>query len=296
MSLRSLKSLIVIVIVDNEVGDNSSPCSCMTPVKGLCRKSNVFDPRICTYTQESILALEHHVDVLPIGNMCQGAHGLSLLLIAEFVDDDHVNTTESAREETNTASPWTHHKYLLFDAGPNPELWKNNAQRLHIPLHKIDTIVLSHYHIDHSGGLRSVLPEVVRAKDENDGQQGDDDEAGSVLVVDLHSDYIASRGVKIRGKIYPMVPDNPSPIELQSLVHNENKIQISKSKSAHVIGNGCFYVSGEIPRVTPFEVRLIVVAELHMIKHGISIVPIHLPSVYSYIHIDGSSRTLSTIE
>lgn len=246
MSLTSLKSLMVIAIVDNEAGDNSSPCSCMTPVKGLSRKSNLFDPRICTYTQETVLSLEHHTDALPIGNMCQAAHGLSLLLIAEY--DDKRSST-SGQEETHTHH--TRRKYLLFDAGPNPELWTNNAQRLHIPLHDIDAIVLSHYHIDHSGGLRSVIPQVALAKTEHERAS---------LLVDLHSDYVSSRGVKIRGKIYPMTPTNPSPTDLLQGLDEKNKalVHVATSKSDHVICDGCFYISGEIPRITPYEVcRLI---------------------------------------
>ena len=45
---------------------------------------------------------------------------------------------------------------ILFDAGQNLAI-SNNARVLGIDLSQIDTVVLSHGHYDHSGGLRSIL-------------------------------------------------------------------------------------------------------------------------------------------
>jgi len=280
--LKPLKSLIVIDIVDNEVGDGSSPCVCMTPIPGVRRTSNLLDTRLCTYTQENAFHVQQQQQKhrrqqeLPIGDMCQGAHGFSLLLIAEYEvtesnktkdDNDEGETTINEDEEEKETSPIRRYEYLLFDTGPNPELWKHNTQRLHVPLHKIDTVVLSHYHIDHSGGLRSAIPEIIKAKQLN--VQQDTDHGGTqghhvkdvFLTVDLHSDYIATRGIKLRGTIHPMTPTNPSSSELQQLVQDllveddeKQQIHITQSKTDHVMGNGCFYVSGEIPRLTSFEV------------------------------------------
>lgn len=43
---------------------------------------------------------------------------------------------------------------LLFDTGPDPSVLERNAQKLGIDLSKIDFIVISHPHGDHTGGLR----------------------------------------------------------------------------------------------------------------------------------------------
>jgi len=45
---------------------------------------------------------------------------------------------------------------ILFDTGQNLAI-SNNARVLGIDLSQIDTVVLSHGHYDHSGGLRSIL-------------------------------------------------------------------------------------------------------------------------------------------
>lgn len=43
---------------------------------------------------------------------------------------------------------------LLFDTGPDPMVLEANARRLDIDLSKIDFVVISHAHGDHTGGLR----------------------------------------------------------------------------------------------------------------------------------------------
>lgn len=47
-----------------------------------------------------------------------------------------------------------------------------------------------------------------------------------------------------------MVPDNPKCEELKSLGGN-----VELHDKEHLAGKKCFYVSGVIPRKTPFEVR-----------------------------------------
>ena len=46
----------------------------------------------------------------------------------------------------------TNHHTLLMDTGPN-SLLKENAETLGIDLKKVDTVILSHGHYDHGGGL-----------------------------------------------------------------------------------------------------------------------------------------------
>lgn len=43
---------------------------------------------------------------------------------------------------------------ILFDLGPN-DLFIKNAQLLNIDISKIDTVIISHGHVDHGGGLES---------------------------------------------------------------------------------------------------------------------------------------------
>ena len=48
-------------------------------------------------------------------------------------------------------------KRILFDTGNDAAKFEANVQRLHIDLSKIDLVVLSHRHGDHTSGLRYVL-------------------------------------------------------------------------------------------------------------------------------------------
>jgi len=49
----------------------------------------------------------------------------------------------------------TRHR-LLFDLGPDETLF-DNAARLSIDLARVDTVILSHGHLDHGGALKRFL-------------------------------------------------------------------------------------------------------------------------------------------
>ncbi|MFC2124823.1 MBL fold metallo-hydrolase [Bacteroidota bacterium] len=48
-------------------------------------------------------------------------------------------------------------KTILFDTGTKPEVFKHNLEKLNIDLDKVDVIVISHNHGDHTGGLPVIL-------------------------------------------------------------------------------------------------------------------------------------------
>ena len=50
-------------------------------------------------------------------------------------------------------------KTILFDTGTKPDILMKNIKTLKVDLKKIDTIVISHDHGDHTGGLETVLKE-----------------------------------------------------------------------------------------------------------------------------------------
>ena len=45
---------------------------------------------------------------------------------------------------------------ILFDLGPN-DLFLKNAKLLNIDITKVDTVIISHGHVDHGGGLKAFL-------------------------------------------------------------------------------------------------------------------------------------------
>ena len=83
-----IKRLTIINIVDNETDPLSSPCCCMKPTPNTFSKTP--DDRPCTYTQE-LMATVQDKKALDFNYMCHAAHGLSLLLIAEY-DETNVKT------------------------------------------------------------------------------------------------------------------------------------------------------------------------------------------------------------
>ncbi|MGB9619513.1 MAG: MBL fold metallo-hydrolase [Armatimonadota bacterium] len=55
-----------------------------------------------------------------------------------------------------------HTTNLLMDTGPSADIVMQNAQKLGIELRKVDSIVLSHGHYDHTGGLLGILKHIGR--------------------------------------------------------------------------------------------------------------------------------------
>jgi 7,8-dihydropterin-6-yl-methyl-4-(beta-D-ribofuranosyl)aminobenzene 5'-phosphate synthase len=62
--------------------------------------------------------------------LCCGCHGLSVLI---------------------TGRQGEQQRRMLFDVGPYPGIWLENARRLAIDLSTIEWVFLSHWHFDHSG-------------------------------------------------------------------------------------------------------------------------------------------------
>lgn len=152
-------------------------------------------------------------------HMCVACHGFSVLIAGR-----RGATTQSA----------------LFDVGPYGDVWVENASRLAIDLATIDTLFLSHWHWDHSGGIPTVVAAIAEAKHS----------AGMVqpLVVDLHPDRPDQRGIQLPSGPMVMLSEEPTIEAIE-----EAGGQIVTEADAHLFGNGFFASSGSIPRRTEFE-------------------------------------------
>jgi len=164
--------------------------------------------------------------------MCHACHGYSVLVTARAGDD--VRT-------------------VLFDVGPHGPLWLANAGRLGVRLADIDTVFLSHWHFDHSGGIPEVVAAIAAARSL----------AGlSAPVVDLHPDRPDQRGTGAPGRGFVLLAPEPSLDEIRAA-----GADIELHAGPHPLAGGLLWASGEIPRTAEWETGL---PGHHTIRDGVA--------------------------
>jgi 7,8-dihydropterin-6-yl-methyl-4-(beta-D-ribofuranosyl)aminobenzene 5'-phosphate synthase len=152
------------------------------------------------------------------GAICCAHHGLSLLITAHL----------GANKRT-----------LLFDAGPEGATFQRNAGILGVDFGAVDAVVLSHGHWDHAGGLVTAIESIARHRG-----------AGEVPCY-VHPGMFAQRGTqRPTGEmaVHEPVPDPALLAEAGAKVINTREPQ--------ALCGGAFYLSGEIPRRTRYELGL----------------------------------------
>ncbi len=147
--------------------------------------------------------------------ICCASHGLSCLITAHRGNAKHT---------------------VLFDTGPEADTFERNTQRLGLDLGVVESLILSHGHWDHAGGMLRAI-DMIRV----DGNNRD-------LPFYAHPQMFRLRGRKLPdGGMLPMV-GVPSIAELAA-----HGARVVATREPQVFLDDMFYVSGEIPRVTPFE-------------------------------------------
>ena len=147
--------------------------------------------------------------------LCCGAHGLSCAITAW---------------RGGTA------RTLLFDTGPDSDVFERNVERLGFDMGSINSIVLSHGHWDHSGAMLQAL-QMIRSRN-----------GARAVPTYMHPGVHQSRAIKSPdGSIHHM-EDVPSREEFEK--HGATVIEASEPQ---LLLDGLFFLSGEIPRVTAFE-------------------------------------------
>jgi 7,8-dihydropterin-6-yl-methyl-4-(beta-D-ribofuranosyl)aminobenzene 5'-phosphate synthase len=210
--LAVLDQLELVVVVDNETDTLSS----VDP--GLPQL-----PEIVSLLMRIPPSRQHdgHIGVSVFDHLCVACHGLSVLV------------TGRAGDETRT---------MLFDVGPYGDVWLDNAGRLGIDLATIETVFLSHWHADHSGGFPTVVEAVAAARSA----------AGlPAPVVDLHPDRPDQRGIQLPTGDFALLPPEPTFDEITAAGGN-----VALHADPHPVA-GLFYGSGAIDRVTAYEAGLV---------------------------------------
>ena len=125
-----------------------------------------------------------------------------------------------------------------------------NANRLRADIAKIETIQLSHWHRDHSGGMLKAVSMITDAKAKLHDSSSSSPQSQPVIV-DLHPDRPAFRGFLGPNNHILSMEADPTFAEIEAAGG-----KVVKSAEAHTILDDVFLVSGEIPRVTPYETGL----------------------------------------
>lgn len=147
--------------------------------------------------------------------LCCAVHGLSCLVTVQRGDVRHT---------------------LLFDSGPEEYAFERNTTRLGVDLGRVEAIVLSHGHWDHAGAMKLALQR-IRAGN-----------GGRSVPFHVHPGMFRQRGMKLPDGSVRLMDDVPSPTELAGL-----GAELVSTTAPQRLLDDMFHVSGEIPRVTPFE-------------------------------------------
>jgi 7,8-dihydropterin-6-yl-methyl-4-(beta-D-ribofuranosyl)aminobenzene 5'-phosphate synthase len=125
---------------------------------------------------------------------------------------------------------------FLFDGGPDPYAVARNGPRLGIDFGAIDAAMLSHGHWDHAGGIPQAL-EMIRAAN-----------GGRAVPLHLHPGMFRERGGRQPdGGVFPM-DRVPKPAAWQAM-----GAEPVVTDRAQALFDGALWISGEIPRLTPYE-------------------------------------------
>jgi 7,8-dihydropterin-6-yl-methyl-4-(beta-D-ribofuranosyl)aminobenzene 5'-phosphate synthase len=146
---------------------------------------------------------------------CCAHHGLSLLLTA------HVGNTR---------------RTLLFDTGPDGDIFLRNAEILGVDLSSVDTVVLSHGHWDHAGGLVAAITAIASQRD------------SSKVNCFVNPGMFRDRAIQRPNGQLLMFESVPGPDLLA-----DQGAHVINSPEPHSIG-GALWLSGDIPRVTQYEI------------------------------------------
>ncbi len=146
---------------------------------------------------------------------CCANHGLSLVITARIGNDIQI---------------------LLFDTGPEAYTLARNGDRLGTPFGEVGAIVLSHGHWDHAGGIAEAIRLVTSAN------------GGKPVPYHVNEGMFATRGLRMPNGMVLLAENVMKPVDLTN-----RGAAVVNSPDARTIMEQMFYVSGEIPRVTPYE-------------------------------------------
>lgn len=208
-----LDELEILVVVDNETDTLSSVDEGVPQIPEVIQLAARVPPS---------RKHEGHECKVVFDQLCCACHGLSVLI---------------------TGSRGRMKRSMLFDVGPYPDIWLDNARRLGVDLSTIENIFLSHWHFDHSGGFPKIVAAICEARTR----------AGLARpLVDLHPNRPDQRGVLLPSGVMILLPQEPT---FEDITRAGGEI-VTRDES-HAICGGFFFGSGAIDRTTKYETGLV---------------------------------------
>ena len=125
---------------------------------------------------------------------------------------------------------------MLFDGGPVEFAIEYNGTRLGIDFGAIEAVVLSHGHWDHAGGLPTAFDLICKSN------------GGRPVPCYLHPGMFRKRALPLPGGGLLPIREIPSPDELTL-----RGAAVMSTAEPRTFLDDMFFLSGEIPRVTPYE-------------------------------------------
>lgn len=187
---------------------------------------------------------------------CCANHGLSLVITARIGSDIQI---------------------LLFDGGPEAYTISRNGDRLRTPFGEVGGIVLSHGHWDHAGGI----PEAVRLIVSMNG--------GKPVPFHVNPGMFLTRGMKWGSDAVVPAESVMDPVLLE-----RRGATVVNSPEARMLMEQTFYLSGEIPRVTPYERGLPPHVKLSQDGRSWEPDPLILDERYVAVHVKGKGVVVFT--
>ena len=208
-----LDELQILVVVDNETDTLSSVDEGVPQI-----------PEVVHLAARTPPSRKHegHDCKVVFDQLCCACHGLSVLIIGRRGDEK---------------------RSMLFDVGPYPDIWLDNARRLGVDLSTIEHLFLSHWHFDHSGGLPRVVAAIGEARTRGGLPRP---------IVDLHPNRPDQRGILLPSGVMVMLPLEPTFEDI-----TEAGGEIIRHDGPHPICDGFFFGSGAIDRITEYETGLV---------------------------------------
>jgi 7,8-dihydropterin-6-yl-methyl-4-(beta-D-ribofuranosyl)aminobenzene 5'-phosphate synthase len=123
-----------------------------------------------------------------------------------------------------------HEHHVLFDTGHTPGCITFNMDYMQVDASRIETVVISHGHIDHVGGLEAVL-----------------DRIGRNVPLEMHPNVFVDRRLNVKpiGRIVDM------PVLDRATLEKEANLVVTEEP--HALASGLVLSTNKVERVTDFE-------------------------------------------